>query len=68
MAETIQRRRPTGIGAVPDPSRAGRRWDWPLLLGCAVVALAVGLSSPPHTSQRVWGITAAAGYGCAAVV
>ncbi|MEU7043502.1 glycosyltransferase 87 family protein [Streptomyces varsoviensis] len=68
MAETIQRRRPAGIGAVPDTSRAGRRWDWPLLLGCAVVALAVGLSSPPHTSQRVWGITAAAGYGCAAVV
>ncbi|MFE7121796.1 glycosyltransferase 87 family protein [Streptomyces sp. NPDC057654] len=67
MAETI-RRRPSGIGSAPDPSRGGRRWDWPLLLVCAVVALAVGLSSPPHTSQRVWGITAAAGYGCAAVV
>ncbi|MEV0266805.1 glycosyltransferase 87 family protein [Streptomyces sp. NPDC050617] len=67
MAETI-RRRPSGIGSAPDPSRPGRRWDWPLLLVCAVVALAVGLSSPPHTSQRVWGIAAAAGYGCAAVV
>ncbi|MEV0275917.1 glycosyltransferase family 87 protein [Streptomyces sp. NPDC050610] len=67
MAETI-RKRPSGIGAAPDPSRPGRRWDWPLLLLSAVVALAVGLSSPPHTSQRVWGIAAAAGYGCAAVV
>ncbi|MFI9630329.1 glycosyltransferase 87 family protein [Streptomyces sp. NPDC052042] len=44
------------------------RWDWPLLLVSAVSALAVGLSSPPGTAQEAWGVAAAVGYGCAAVV
>ncbi|MFE6685141.1 glycosyltransferase 87 family protein [Streptomyces sp. NPDC057743] len=34
----------------------------------AVVALAVGLSSPPGTAQEAWGLAAALGYGCAAAV
>ncbi|MEU9851360.1 glycosyltransferase family 87 protein [Streptomyces sp. NPDC047985] len=58
-------------GAGCDPAGAGlrkRRWDWPVLLVCAVSALAVGLSSPSGTAQQAWGLAAAVGYGCAAVV
>ncbi|MFI7099155.1 glycosyltransferase 87 family protein [Streptomyces sp. NPDC050161] len=50
------------------PAGGGRRWDWPVLLVCAVSSLAVGLSSPPDTSQQAWGICAAAGYLVAALV
>ncbi|WP_405436582.1 DUF2029 domain-containing protein [Streptomyces avidinii] len=31
-------------------------------------ALVVGLASPDHTSQKVWGLVGAAGYACAALV
>lgn len=39
-----------------------------MLLVCAVSALVVGLASPDHTSQKVWGLVGAAGYSCAALV
>ncbi|MFH8339460.1 glycosyltransferase 87 family protein [Streptomyces sp. AM6-12] len=48
--------------------RTGRRWDWPLLMVCAVSALAVGLLSPTGTTQEAWGLAAALGYGCSALV
>ncbi|MEV7174025.1 glycosyltransferase 87 family protein [Streptomyces sp. NPDC093224] len=31
-------------------------------------ALVVGLASPDHTSQKVWGLVGAAGYACAALI
>lgn len=49
-------------------SRGRRRWDWPVLVMCAVSALVVGLLSPANTSQHAWGLIAAVGYACAAVV
>ncbi|MEV6682724.1 glycosyltransferase 87 family protein [Streptomyces erythrochromogenes] len=39
-----------------------------MLLACALSALVVGLASPDHTSQKVWGLVGAAGYACAALV
>ncbi|WP_257980538.1 glycosyltransferase 87 family protein [Streptomyces sp. CB02959] len=53
------------IGGSP---RAGRRWDWPLLVACGVSALVVGLLSPADTAQEAWGLAAALGYGCAALI
>ncbi|MEU2451155.1 glycosyltransferase 87 family protein [Streptomyces sp. NPDC012765] len=50
------------------PFAGGRRWDRLVLLACAVSALVVGLASPDHTSQKVWGLVGAAGYACAALV
>ncbi|MEV4441463.1 glycosyltransferase 87 family protein [Streptomyces sp. NPDC049577] len=44
-----------------------RRWDRPVLVLCAALALTVGLLSRDDTSQHLWGLTAAAGYGCAAL-
>ncbi|MER6568677.1 glycosyltransferase 87 family protein [Streptomyces sp. NPDC001093] len=40
----------------------------PLLVFCALSALVVGLLSPADTSQEAWGLAAALGYGCAALV
>ncbi|MFG2498472.1 glycosyltransferase 87 family protein [Streptomyces sp. NPDC048441] len=57
--------RPKNSGDSPRPAR---RWDWPVLLVCAVSALAVGLASPPDTSQQAWGLASALGYGCAGLV
>ncbi|MGW4503781.1 glycosyltransferase 87 family protein [Streptomyces sp. NPDC004436] len=39
-----------------------------VLAVCAVSALVVGLASPDHTSQKVWGLVGAAGYACAALI
>lgn len=47
---------------------ARRRWDRLALAVCAVAALVVGLLSPADTSQQAWGLSAAVGYGCAALV
>lgn len=44
-----------------------RRWDRHALAACAVAVLVTGVLSPPHTAQRIWGLLAAAGYGCAAL-
>ncbi|MCC5479782.1 glycosyltransferase 87 family protein [Streptomyces sp. NPDC059680] len=54
--------------ATAEPARVERRWDWPVLVVCAVSALVVGLLSPADTSQEAWGLAAALGYGCAALV
>ncbi|MER7988065.1 glycosyltransferase 87 family protein [Streptomyces noursei] len=62
------RDRASAAGATDGPSHAGRRWDWPLLVVCAASALAVGLSSPADTAQEAWGLAAAVGYGCAALL
>lgn len=62
------RERMPGSGSADRPSSRWRRWDWPVLLVCAVSALAVGLSSPPGTAQEAWGLSGAVGYACAAVV
>ncbi|MBZ4322914.1 glycosyltransferase 87 family protein [Streptomyces huiliensis] len=51
----------------PAARMRGRRWDRPLLVLCAAASLVVGLLSRADTSQRIWGLTAAAGYGCAAL-
>ncbi|MER5531812.1 glycosyltransferase 87 family protein [Streptomyces sp. NPDC002677] len=48
--------------------RAVRRWDWPSLVVCAVSALVVGLLSPADSTQEAWGLAAALGYGCAALI
>ncbi|MCX4546320.1 glycosyltransferase 87 family protein [Streptomyces sp. NBC_01565] len=50
------------------PFPGGRRWDRAVLAACAVSALVVGLASPSHTSQKVWGLIGAAGYACSALV
>ncbi|MFF5014006.1 glycosyltransferase 87 family protein [Streptomyces sp. NPDC001165] len=60
--------RESGTAATGGSPRAGRRWDWPVLVVCAVSALVVGLLSPADTSQEAWGLAAALGYGCAALV
>jgi hypothetical protein len=39
-----------------------------VLVVCAVSALVVGLLSPAGTTQQAWGVIAAAGYACAALV
>ncbi|MFF2812018.1 glycosyltransferase 87 family protein [Streptomyces sp. NPDC058000] len=62
------RARKSGTTAAGRSPRAGRRWDWPLLVVCAVSALVVGLLSPADTSQEAWGLAAALGYGCAALI
>ncbi|GAA3009908.1 glycosyltransferase 87 family protein [Kitasatospora albolonga] len=61
---------PRPVGRVPVRPTAGRWSSWclPLLLVSAVAALAVGLSSPPGTAQRWWGVIAGPGYGVAALV
>ncbi|MEU3653961.1 glycosyltransferase 87 family protein [Streptomyces sp. NPDC032161] len=69
MSTAIRKQEPgAGPGPASGTSPRKRRWDWPVLLVCAVSALAVGLSSPPGTAQEAWGLAAAVGYGCAAVV
>ncbi|MGV4986941.1 glycosyltransferase 87 family protein [Streptomyces sp. NRAIS4] len=65
---TAVRAEESGTATTGKSPRAGRRWDWPLLLVCAVSALVVGLLSPADTSQEAWGLAAALGYGCAALV
>ncbi|MEU6218257.1 glycosyltransferase 87 family protein [Streptomyces sp. NPDC047022] len=55
-----QQTRPAGKS-----SRLGQRWDWPILVVCAISALTVGLLSAANTSQHAWGLFAAAGYACA---
>ncbi|MFJ8041533.1 glycosyltransferase 87 family protein [Kitasatospora sp. NPDC096147] len=69
---------PRPVGPAPDRPAEGTvgrpvhpRWSsWclPLLLVSAVAALAVGLSSPPGTAQRWWGVLAGPGYASAALV
>ncbi|MEV6023785.1 glycosyltransferase 87 family protein [Streptomyces sp. NPDC052036] len=58
----------SGTAPAAKSPRVERRWDWPLLVVCAVSALVVGLLSPADTSQEAWGLAAALGYGCAALV
>ncbi|MET8951325.1 glycosyltransferase 87 family protein [Streptomyces sp. NPDC004533] len=66
---TAFRAQESGIATVTgESSRVGRRWDWPLLVVCAVSGLVVGLLSPADTSQEAWGLAASLGYGCAALV
>ncbi|MFI5528573.1 glycosyltransferase 87 family protein [Kitasatospora sp. NPDC051853] len=61
---------PRPVGQVPVRPADGRwpGWCLPLLLASAVAAMAVGLSSPPGTAQRWWGVIAGPGYGVAALV
>ncbi|WP_244162991.1 glycosyltransferase 87 family protein [Streptomyces bungoensis] len=59
---------PAAAAVTAESPRLERRWDWPLLVVCAVSALVVGLLSPADTSQEAWGLAAAVGYGCAALV
>lgn len=70
MPQAVREREPgtrPATGTADAPARGRWRWDRPVLLGCAVAALAVGLASPPDTSQQAWGLAAAFGYGCAAL-
>ncbi|WP_208900003.1 glycosyltransferase 87 family protein [Streptomyces incarnatus] len=69
MATAVRAQEPgTGTTAAAESPRVARRWDWPVLVVCAVSALVVGLLSPADTSQEAWGLAAAVGYGCAALV
>ncbi|GAA3189460.1 MULTISPECIES: glycosyltransferase family 87 protein [Streptomyces] len=56
-----------GTAAAPT-RRGGWRWDWPVLAGCAIAGLSVGLASPPNTSQQAWGLCSAVGYALAAIL
>ncbi|MGJ5754784.1 uncharacterized protein DUF2029 [Streptomyces puniciscabiei] len=67
MATAVRAPEP-GATTAAESRRVERRWDWPVLVVCAVSALAVGLLSPADTSQEAWGLAAALGYGCAALV
>ncbi|MEU3711955.1 glycosyltransferase family 87 protein [Streptomyces catenulae] len=58
---------PDGTAAAPT-RRGGWRWDWPVLAGCAIAGLSVGLASPPDTSQQAWGLCSAVGYALAAII
>ncbi|MFE0513945.1 glycosyltransferase family 87 protein [Streptomyces sp. NPDC058964] len=67
MSQAVREREPETRSAGKS-SRGRRRWDRPVLVVCAVSALVVGLLSPAHTTQQAWGLIAAVGYACAALV
>ncbi|MBZ6226289.1 glycosyltransferase family 87 protein [Streptomyces olivaceus] len=67
MPHAARKHKPQDQHPAGTPFHRSRRWDWPVLVVCAVSALAVGLSSAADTSQHAWGLFAAAGYACAAL-